>query len=256
MVEALTAVLSAAGYQVLLGHTGYDIQREEELIANFLQRRPEAIIVTGGRHTDRARKLLAGSGVPVVETWDLPDDPVGHVVGFSNRDVIRPLVAHLAGLGHSKIGFIGGDTDSDTRGVDRRAGFIAAMRNRGLAAARLVGSGAPQAPMQNGALALADLLQAWPDTTAVICVSDLVAFGAMSECQRRGISVPDAMAVVGFGAYDIARACVPTLTTIDPQPQDMGRIAAEQVIAMMAQPQSGSIVAIQPVLQPGGSTQT
>jgi LacI family gluconate utilization system Gnt-I transcriptional repressor len=64
------------------------------------------------------------------------------------------------------------------------------------------------------------------------------------------------MAVVVFGAYDFARACVPTLTTIDPQPQDMGRIAAEQVIAMMAQPQSGSVVAIQPVLQPGGSTQT
>lgn len=255
MVEALTGVLSAAGYQVLLGHTNYDMTREEELIADFVQRRPEAIIVTGGRHTDRARHLMAAAGVPIIETWDLPDDPIGHVVGFSNGAAIAPLVAHLHGLGHRNIGFIGGDTDSDTRGVDRRAGFVAAMQDRDLDATRLVGSGAPQHPMQNGAKALTELLDMFPDTTAVICVSDLVAFGVLSECQRRGIAVPDTMAVAGFGAYDIAAACVPTLTTINPQPHDMGRIAAEQVIAMLEQPQTGTIVAIDPVVQIGGSTQ-
>ncbi|MEO9864711.1 MAG: LacI family DNA-binding transcriptional regulator [Yoonia sp.] len=254
MVEALTGVLSAAGYQVLLGHTNYDMHREEELIADFLQRRPEAIVVTGGRHTARARKLLAAAGVPVFETWDLPDDPIGHVVGFSNGAVIAPLVDHLVGLGHSKIGFIGGDTDSDTRGIDRRAGFVAAMAGSGLDPTRLIGSGAPQNPMQNGAKAMAALHEDWPDTTAVICVSDLVAFGALSECQRRGIAVPDDMAVVGFGAYDIAGACVPTLTTIDPRPNAMGQTTAQHVIAMMNGPQDKVVVGMDPVLRVGGST--
>lgn len=253
-VEALTAGLSQAGYQVLLGHTNYDIHREEELIAEFLRRRPEAIVVTGGRHTDKARKMLATSGVPVVETWDLPNDPIGHVVGFSNVDVVRPLVEHVVAQGHHKIGFIGGDTDSDTRGIDRRAGFVQAMQRHDLDADRLFGSGAPQEPMRDGAVAMADLLDRMPDTQAVICVSDLVAFGALSECQRRGIKVPDDIAVVGFGAYDISEACVPNLTTIDPDPKGIGSLTAKLVVEMVANPQPGVTHAIEPVLRIGGST--
>lgn len=253
-VEALTTELSSAGYQVLLGHTNYDIQREEELIADFLRRKPEAIVVTGGRHTDKARKMLAASGVPVVETWDLPEDPIDHVVGFSNVDVVKPLVDHLVAKGLTKIGFIGGDTDSDTRGIDRRAGFMKAMDAHNLAADRLVGSGAPQKPMRDGGIALANLIDQFPDTDGVICVSDLVGFGALSECQRRGISVPDQMAIVGFGAYDISEVCVPSLTTIDPQPKDIGAVAAKLVIDVLANPKTGSQHAIVPALRAGGST--
>jgi LacI family gluconate utilization system Gnt-I transcriptional repressor len=255
MVEALTTVLSAAGYQVLLGHTDYDIQREEVLIADFLRHRPEAIIVTGGRHTDKARRLLSRARVPVIETWDIPSDPIGHVVGFSNVDVIKPLVDHLIRLGVTKVGFIGGDTDSDTRGIDRRSGFVNAMQFHGLSAHRLVGSGAPQNPMRNGSDGLNELLDTWPDTQGVVCVSDLVAFGALSACQRRGICVPDQIALVGFGAYDISQACTPTLTTIDPQPQTMGRIAAQRVIDLVAKPSSGTVHVIDPALRIGGSTQ-
>ena len=253
-VEALTTALSSAGYQVLLGHTNYDIQREEELIAEFLRRKPEAIVVTGGRHTDKARKMLAASGVPVVETWDLPENPIDHVVGFSNAAVVTPLVNHLVAKGLTQIGFIGGDTDCDTRGIDRRLGFIRAMEAHNLSAERLVGSGVPQQPMRDGGIAMAQLLERFPQTQAVICVSDAVGFGALSECQRRGISVPDEMAIVGFGAYDISEVCVPSLTTIDPQSKDIGAMAAQLVIDVLVEPKTGLRHAIEPALRVGGSS--
>tara|TARA_R110002094_G_scaffold221461_1_gene196179 strand:- start:8392 stop:9381 length:990 start_codon:yes stop_codon:yes gene_type:complete len=255
-VVALTGKLSKAGYQVLLGHTNYDIDREEQLIGQFLRRRPEAIVVTGSRHTDKARQMLIGAGVPVIETWDNPDAPIGHFVGFSNGDTMQLLVDHLVRQGRQRIAFMGGDSQSDTRGQDRRHGFQTAMASHGLPADRLVGSGAPQKPMQKGAKAMGELLDLFPDTDAVICVSDLVGFGALSECQRRGVAVPDQIAMAGFGAYDISEVCVPTMTTIDPKPTEIGECTADLVLELLKTPQTASNREITPVLKLAQSTMT
>ncbi|MEY8099357.1 LacI family DNA-binding transcriptional regulator [Falsihalocynthiibacter sp. S25ZX9] len=255
-VVALTNKLSQAGYQVLLGHTNYELEREEQLIGQFLRRRPEAIIVTGGHHTDKARQMLIGAGVPVIETWDNPHSPIGHVVGFSNADTMQLLVDHLVQQGRTRIAFMGGDSESDTRGQDRRRGFQAAMASHGLPTDLLVGSGAPQGPMQKGAKAMSELLERFPDANAVICVSDLVGFGALSECQRRGIAVPHQIAIAGFGAYDIAEVCVPTMTTIDPMSKEIGESAADLVLELLKSPETARNKMITPVLKPAQSTST
>ena len=233
-VRGLSAVLSEHGLQVLLGYTDYDVAQEERLIEQLLRRRPEAIVVTGGRHTPRGRRLLENAGIPVIETWDLPMEPIGHVVGFSNAAAMRAVVDHLVGLGHRRIAFIGGDTDGDTRRADRRRGFIAAMQAHGLDASRLIGAGQPPISMREGADAMARLLAERPDTEAVVCVSDLSAFGALTECQRRGVRVPGDIALAGFGAYEIAGICVPPLTTVNPFPVRIGEETARVILDVLA----------------------
>lgn len=222
-VRALSDGLKPRGLQILLGTTDYDMTEEERLIEQLLRRRPEAIVVTGGNHTARARRLLENAGIPVIETWDLPARPIDHVVGFSNADAVRGMVDHFVGQGMERIAFIGGDTSRDTRGADRRAGFVAAMQAHGLDATRLIAAGQPPISMREGAEAMARLLDSLPDTEAVICVSDLSAFGALTECQRRGIDVPGQMSIAGFGDYEIAGVCVPALTTINPHPKEIGQ---------------------------------
>ncbi|WP_286192576.1 LacI family DNA-binding transcriptional regulator [Stappia sp. BW2] len=257
-VGALSESLKLADLQVLLGYSNYDIQKEEEIVEQFLRRRPEAIVLTGGRHTDRTRQLLARANIPVVETWDLPEKPIGHVVGFSNAATMHDLVRHLVGTGRKRIAFIGGDTDGDTRGADRRRGFIQAMSDQGLSTERLIGAGEPPISMREGSDAMARLLQDFPDTEAVICVSDLSAFGALTECARRGMKVPEDIAIAGFGAYDISSICLPTLTTIDPHPADIGRRAGELIVSLLrgeGEKESDPVhVAIEPNLSVGGST--
>lgn len=232
-VRGLSEGLKARGLQILLGYTDYDIQEEERLIEQLLRRRPEAMVVTGGRHTERARRLLQNAGIPVIETWDLPKDPIGHVIGFSNADAVKDMVAHFVGRGMRRIAFIGGDADRDTRGTDRRAGFIAAMLAHGLDASRLIAAGRPPISMREGADAMARLLETMPDTEAVICVSDLSAFGALTECQRRGVAVPDRIAIAGFGDYEIGAISVPSLTTINPFPHRIGVEAAALILRIM-----------------------
>ena len=232
-LRGLSEGLKARGLQILLGYTDYDTAEEERLIEQLLRRRPEAIVVTGGQHTPRARRMLENAGIPVVETWDLPVEPIGHVVGFSNAHAVQGMVDHFVSQGLTRIGFIGGDTGRDTRGADRRAGFVAAMQARGLATDRLIAAGPPPISMREGARAMGRLLETLPDTQAVICVSDLSAFGALTECQRRGVSVPGQISIAGFGDYEIAEIAVPALTTINPFPRDIGARTANLILEVL-----------------------
>jgi LacI family transcriptional regulator, gluconate utilization system Gnt-I transcriptional repressor len=235
-VRGLTDGLRESRLQVLLGYTNYDVREEEHLVRQLLTRRPEAMVLTGGVHTDSCRRMLASSGIPVIETWDIPANPVGEVVGFSNADAAAMLVRHIVGTGRTRIAFLGGDASRDTRGFDRRRGFIREMERSGLDARRLIEAGPPPISMREGAQALLRLLEQWPDTQAVVCVSDLAAFGALTECQRHGIDVPGRMAIAGFGAYEISDICVPPITTIDPNCYEIGTRTAEVVRRLIANP--------------------
>jgi LacI family gluconate utilization system Gnt-I transcriptional repressor len=253
-VRGLSETLAPRGLQILLGYTNYDVVEEERLIEQLLRRKPQAIVVTGGKHTPRGRRLLENANIPVIETWDTPAEPIGHYVGFSNANAVRGMVDHLVSAGYRRIAFIGGDASRDTRGSDRRHGFINTMRAYGLDASRLISSGVPPISMREGAQAMGRLLSEFPDTEAVICVSDLSAFGALTECQRRGIDVPGDIAIGGFGDYEIGSVCVPTLTTINARSRSIGIEAGKLLLAINDGLQNVSDVTLEPELIVRGST--
>lgn len=233
-IRGLTEGLQQRGLQVLLGYTNYNLEEEERLVRQLLTRRPEAIVVTGGTHTDKCRAMLENSGIPVIETWDIPARPIDSVVGFSNAEASALIVGHLAATGRTRIAFLGGDASRDTRGSDRRCGFTRAMEQLKLDPTRLAEAGPPPISMREGADALARLLAKWPDTEAVVCVSDLAAFGALTECQRLGIDVPGKMAIAGFGAYEISDICVPPITSVDPHCYKIGTLSAQRIIERLS----------------------
>lgn len=247
-VGGLSETLTARNFQILLGYTNYDMREEERLIEQLLRRRPQAIVVTGGKHTPRARKLLENANIPVIETWDVPAEPIGHFVGFSNAAAVRGMVDHFVAAGYRRIAFIGGDVSRDTRGSDRRLGFIDAVGRQGLDTSRLIDAGAPPISMREGANAMARLLAEFPDTEAVICVSDLSAFGALTECQRRGIAVPEHIAIGGFGNYEIGGVCVPALTTIDAQARQIGIRTGHLILDLIDERGDTSHITIEPKL--------
>ncbi len=212
--RGITEAVEGKDLQLLLGYTDYLVQKEERLVESMLRRRPEGIIVTGGRHTERTRRLLLDADIPVVETWDIPADPVGHVVGFSNADATGKLVHDLHARGYRNIGFIGGSSNRDTRGADRRLGYTRAIGELGLPPSRVISFGKPPISMEQGGQAIVHLISQWPDVDAAICVSDLSAFGAVMECHRRGWSVPGRIGIAGFGDFEVSRCCHPRITTV------------------------------------------
>lgn len=248
--RGLTDALEGSGLQLLLGYTDYSIEKEEELIESMLRRRPEAIVVTGGKHTPRGRKLLEKAGIPVIETWDLPAKPVRHAVGFSNAEAAEALVRYLHRKGYRKIGFIGGTSNRDTRGADRRLGYERAMAALGLKDTRIISFGTPPISMKQGGEALARLLEQWPDVEAAICVSDLSAFGALSECQRRKIQVPKRIAIAGFGDFEISSCSHPTITTVGVNCCDIGRRSGELLLRAIEGERSKAPIAAETIITP------
>lgn len=247
-IAGLSGALAVRDMQTLLGYTNYDLMNEERLIEQLLRRKPQAMVVTGGQHTARARKLLENAHIPIIETWDMPSNPIGHCVGFSNAAAVRSMVDHFIAVGYRRIAFIGGDAGGDIRGSERRCGFIRAMETHGLDASRLIAAGPPPISMREGAVAMASLLQDYPDTEAVICVSDLSAFGALTECQRRNIDVPRHIAIGGFGNYEIGSISVPTLTTIDVGARKIGEAAAALILDLLDGKDCPAERAIEPTL--------
>lgn len=221
-VQALTEALDAAGYQLILGQSGYDHSREEALINTMISRRPDGIVVTGLVHSQGARDRLRRLGIPVVETWDLSDRPVDMLVGFSHLKVGSAIAGFFLGRGWQRLGIATGD---DHRGSLRRDGFLAAV-------GRPVPTATVPAPssLALGRRALAELLQRQSDLQAVYCSSDQLAQGVLVEAQARGLSVPDDLAVCGFGDADFAAHLQPSLTTVHVDGAAIGRLAARLVV--------------------------
>ena len=229
-VSGVTDVLIENGLQILLGSTDFSIEREETVLETMLRRRPDGIILTGGNHSDGSRRMLQNAGIPIVETWDLPRCPIDHVVGFSNVAIAQAMVEHLHERGYRRIGFIGSSSASDTRGADREHGFAEALRRHDLDDSRVIRLGAPPIPVEQGGEAIVEMMHRWPDTDAVMFVSDRTAFGALQECLRRGWGVPEKVAIAGFGNFDMARNCHPRITTTSIDCYEMGRFAAERIV--------------------------
>lgn len=234
-VLSLGTALQAHGMQLLIGNTGYDREKEAELVRAFLARKPEAMILTSDGHSAATMASLAHAGVPVVEIWDVPQQPIQHVVGFSNRDAMRGLIGELLALGYRRISYLGESGDDNTRGAFRRLGYADAMQQAGLAP-RILSIGRPPATMSDGEAALDSVLEAYPDTELIACVSDPLAFGIIAACQRRGWAVPEKLAVSGFGDFEIARVAVPAITTVAIDAGEIGRRAAETILAALASP--------------------
>jgi LacI family gluconate utilization system Gnt-I transcriptional repressor len=248
--RGLAEAVESSGLQVLFGCTDSSLDKEERLIESMLRRRPEGMIVTDGRHTERANRLLRTSGVPVVETWDMPSDPIEHVVGFSNADAMNAVVHSLYQRGYRRIAFIGSASARDTRGGDRERGYRQAVGSLDMPKGRIVSIGEPPMSMTHGCAAIVEVLSRWPDTDAVACLSDLAAFGALMECRRRGWDVPGRVALAGFGDFELSRTAAPRISTVFVDAFAIGRAAGEIMLQAIEAARSGGILTPQIVAQP------
>lgn len=221
-IAGLAATLRAAGHELLLGTTDYSPAAEEALLRATLARRPDGLVSSSDRHTTAARRLVQRSGVPLVEIWQLPERPIDMAVGFSNLEAGRAMTRFLAQAGHRRIAFLGNLGSDDRRGRRRHRGYLEVIEALGLGPPRTVGVAAEAATPaagggaspEDGALGLHQILQRWPDTEAVFCASDPIAIGAVMEAARRGLAVPDAIAIAGFGDFDYAGDAALGLTTV------------------------------------------
>ncbi len=228
-VSTLQTELGAEGYQVLLGHSEYGEAQEEALVRTALSWAPAAVVLTGLSHSPGTRKLLEASGVPVVEMWELGGEPIDMAVGFFHPQVGASAARHLLTKGRRWLAFLGARMQEDHRADQRARGFQDAARTGGAETYEIINHPGA-ATVEAGALLLNRALQQMPHLDGVACSNDLIALGVLFECQRQNIAVPDRIAVIGFGDLDFSASCVPSLTTIRPSGNLIGKEAARLIL--------------------------
>jgi LacI family gluconate utilization system Gnt-I transcriptional repressor len=230
MVEALTSTLSAGGYQLLLGQSFYRAEDEERLVDAFLGRRVDGLVLTGTPRSEHLAARLRRNGLPVVQTWELPHRPIDMAVGFSNYDTGVAAGRYLASKGRRRVGFLG---SSEDRAAQRLAGLRAALEQAGLPPPE-VETLPPPVLVDKAGPSFAAMWERAAGLDAIFCNNDLLAAGVLFECRRRGIRVPDDLAVVGFGDLPIGIAAYPALSTIRIGLRGMGEMAGKLLLARFA----------------------
>ena len=226
-IESLTTTLAEAGYQMMLGQSGYSDSREDALIDAVIGRRPDGIVLTGTLHSVAGRKRLAAANIPVVETWDLTPTPIDMLVGFSHVEVGRAVAAFLQRRGRRRLAVIAGD---DERSRRRQQAFCEAAQALGLRDVRVEIVPAPTT-LGSGRTAFAALLKTrTKPIDAVFCSSDLLALGVIIEARANGWTIPEQLAVVGFGDNALAADLDPALTTVRIDGAEIGRRAARFIV--------------------------
>ena len=123
-VQGCAEVLEPQGYQLMVGQTSYSYAKETSMIAS-LRARPAAVLFTGVIELEENRQSLRELGIPIMETWAYPRDPIDMLVGLSNYDAGFMAASHLAERGYRRVAFM---ARHGGRGELRRQGFAAAAR--------------------------------------------------------------------------------------------------------------------------------
>lgn len=227
-VKAVSDVLRPLGYQLMLAEASDDPAEEEVVISAFLAQRVAGLILHSTVHSPMSVRMLRASGVPVVETGDMPTDPVDMVVSYSNRAASKAMTLHLHRLGYRKIAFVG--LAVNPRATARQLGFIDALEEVGVKVdpRQMV---SVSRGFAGGAQAIAYIDKEFPEADAVFCAGDVLAVGALFECNRRGWKVPERLAIASFDDLDLMRNVTPPITSLQLGRYEIGRRSAEMLLA-------------------------
>jgi LacI family gluconate utilization system Gnt-I transcriptional repressor len=228
VLEGIHDVLMPAGYKIILANSHYSTPQEDQLVETMLEQNPDAIILTGVDQSDKTQQRLKNINIPVVQLMDLCDEPIDINIGISHFDAGYQMTQTLFNKGYKNIGFIGASMDK--RSQRRLKGYQKALKDNDKDINQHVLTSLSHTSFQCGAELMVELTTNFDTIDALFFSNDDLAAGAIFECQRRGIQIPEQLAIVGFNDLAFSNAINPSLTTISIPRYEMGKQAAESLL--------------------------
>ena len=227
VIRGIEDVIDPAGYQTMLAHYGYSQAAEEARLAKLLSYNIDGIILSESVHTDRTRKMLATAGIPVVEIMDSVLTPISQAVGIDNAAASAAMTHRMYDKGYRNMVYLAARMDERTN--QKVQGYHTAMLALGLAP-RCIQTEEPSS-FTMGSQLLCEAMATYPDLDGVLCTNDDLAIGALYECQRQNISVPGKIGIAGFHGHNFSQVIVPKLATVATPREEIGQLAAMQLLA-------------------------
>lgn len=234
LVCGIEDVLGKTDYSLLLASYNEDPDQEERRLEVFRADGVRGLIFAASRSPSRLYTELGRAGMALVAaSRDVTRLPVDQVT-VANQDGAYAATSHLIHLGHKRIGMINGPLELTTA-RDRQAGYEQALHEAGMTLdeSLVMHSVFKQA---GGYSAMQQLLSSANPPTAVFAGSNLLTLGALQAIHERHLAIPDEIAIVGFDEMPWAMSLRPPLTTVAQPAFDVGRTAAELLLARVREP--------------------
>lgn len=249
-IAGLESKLSRDGYALLLQVVPEHEAEEQTYRRLAREGRVDGVFLTDLHVDDRRPALLAELGLHAVIVGPDRDGSPWPAVGIDDGPGVTAATEHLIGLGHTRIGHVGGPLLM-VHGASRRAAWAAALAN-----ARL-----PEGPFvecdfsaEAGAAATRHLLDLPEPPTAIVYANDLMAIAGLSVASSRGIAVPAHLSVTGYEDTELAAHVQPPLTTVSTDVIGWGSAAARRLLELVDQRHPTEIDLAPPALVVRGST--
>ncbi|WP_043513582.1 substrate-binding domain-containing protein [Halomonas sp. BC04] len=226
VLVGIEEVTEPSGYHLMLSHYGYSQELEERSLASLLSYNVDGVILSDSLHTVRTCRMLETAGIPTVEIMDSLTPPLHQAVGFDNVRAGYDMVSEMIQRGRRHIVYLAVRLDERTR--QREQGYRQAVEEHGLQPLTLQRS--QRSSYSVGAALLGEVVDQYPQTDALFCTNDDVAVGAYFECLRRGIRVPEQMAIAGFHGHDVGQVMTPRLASVITPRQAIGNRAASELL--------------------------
>lgn len=230
--SALQRRLDERGYSLVLAEHHYDLAAELRIAGQLVQHGVDAFVLVGLDHQQALFGLLEDYGRPYVLTWAVDPARRHPSVGFDNRAATHAIADHLLALGHRRFGLLSAPLEGNDRARTRGEGLRAALAAQGLALDPACVQYAPIA-LPAAQQAMHRLLALPEPPTAVVATNDVFAVGAMMACREAGVRIPQDISITGVDNTDLGATQTPGLTSVRTPIVDIGRAAADQLVARL-----------------------
>lgn len=208
-MQRCSDLLGQYGYHLLMSLTSYSYHKEISGISMLRAIKPAAVLFTGVIELQSNRRALKALGVPIMESWAYPSDPIDMLVGFSNHDCGRLAAEHLQRQGCRSLRFIGRQSG---RGVLRQGGFEEAARELGLEVKPPILVKNIQS-LLDGQRLIEAVAPALKDGEGVFCANDILALGLYSEIKAR-MEATLARRFIAFGDLEYMKRMEPGMRVV------------------------------------------
>ena len=222
VIQAIEERAQQKGYAVLLGDTRETSKREQDYVNRVETRLADGVIQL------RPQSMSASShSIPWVNACGCEGTP-GPSIRIDNTESFKTIVDHLVALGHKRIGVISGLKDNP-HSIDRLEGYKRSLTAAGLPFEReLVVEG--DFTLWSGQNAASRFFHLKKPPTAICCMNDEMALGAIQTIKARNLRVPEDISVTGFDDIHYAKYWDPGLTTMAQPAEEIGKMAMDLLL--------------------------
>ena len=254
VVSGIEAILTQAGFQLLIANSNEEAGRQALEIDTLLSRSVDGLLIAPAVNSAQIIHELLTAGSKVVVIDRLPPGLNGiNCVTIDNEVGAYKATRHLIDAGHRRIGLLAGNINLDT-GQQRLDGYRQALQEQGLTIKdqwiRTAETNAALVGKQIGYQGTLEFLDMADSPTALLCTSNTIVIGALLALQERQIQIPQEMAIVSFGNMEWTPLLTPPLTVVTQPTFAMGCRAAQMLLDNLLPEPTAEPVRSKILLQP------